>query len=119
MIRLMQALRLLHVCGLPLEDVDFINCDGAVMHKLLLEAKVSFLFVLCLKIQLLSFKSQNYPMLFWLLYNLTQESVFMFGNNHGYIIYIILILILIILSSTFDCDKEKGIIIITVLQNFQ
>lgn len=34
-----QALRLLHACGLPKTDVDFINCDGAVMHKLLLDAK--------------------------------------------------------------------------------
>lgn len=34
-----QALRLLHHCGLPLTDVDFINCDGATMHALLLEAK--------------------------------------------------------------------------------
>lgn len=23
-----QTLRLLHECGLPLEDVDMINCDG-------------------------------------------------------------------------------------------
>lgn len=34
-----QALRLLHECGLPMTDVDFINCDGQVMHKLLLLAK--------------------------------------------------------------------------------
>eukprot|EP01036_Dinobryon_divergens_P032624 gene32625-42257_t len=27
-------------CGLPREDVDFINCDGPVMHKLLLDAKI-------------------------------------------------------------------------------
>jgi len=32
---------MLHVCGLPVEDVDFINCDGSVMHKLLLQAQVS------------------------------------------------------------------------------
>lgn len=32
-----QMLRLLHGCGLPLEDVDFINSDGATMNKLLLE----------------------------------------------------------------------------------
>lgn len=30
-----QALRLLHSCGLPLDDVDFINCKGNVMHHLL------------------------------------------------------------------------------------
>jgi 1-pyrroline-5-carboxylate dehydrogenase len=34
-----QALRLLHWCGMPLEDVDFINCDGSTMHKLLLTAQ--------------------------------------------------------------------------------
>lgn len=34
-----QMLRLLHECGLPKEDVDFINSDGTVMNKLLLEAK--------------------------------------------------------------------------------
>ncbi|KAJ4771558.1 aldehyde dehydrogenase 12A1 [Rhynchospora pubera] len=34
-----QMLRLLHECGLPLKDVDFINSDGAIMNKLLLEAK--------------------------------------------------------------------------------
>ncbi|KAG5039477.1 hypothetical protein JHK85_011953 [Glycine max] len=33
-----QMLRLLHNCGLPLEDVDFINSDGKTMNKLLLEA---------------------------------------------------------------------------------
>uniref|UniRef100_A0A5B7AHV4 Putative P5CDH1 n=1 Tax=Davidia involucrata TaxID=16924 RepID=A0A5B7AHV4_DAVIN len=33
-----QMLRLLHDCGLPMEDVDFINCDGKTMNKLLLEA---------------------------------------------------------------------------------
>lgn len=27
-----QALRLLHHCGVPMEDLDFINCDGKVMH---------------------------------------------------------------------------------------
>ncbi|KAG5097219.1 hypothetical protein AAZX31_17G095100 [Glycine max] len=32
-----QMLRLLHTCGLPLEDVDFINSDGKTMNKLLLE----------------------------------------------------------------------------------
>ncbi|PIN21105.1 Aldehyde dehydrogenase [Handroanthus impetiginosus] len=34
-----QMLRLLHECGLPVEDVDFINSDGNTMNKLLLEAK--------------------------------------------------------------------------------
>ncbi|XP_058074885.1 delta-1-pyrroline-5-carboxylate dehydrogenase 12A1, mitochondrial isoform X2 [Magnolia sinica] len=33
-----QMLRLLHDCGLPMEDVDFINTDGLTMNKLLLEA---------------------------------------------------------------------------------
>lgn len=33
-----QMLRLLHHCGLPIEDVDFINSDGKTMNKLLLEA---------------------------------------------------------------------------------
>ncbi|KAI4343845.1 hypothetical protein L6164_011146 [Bauhinia variegata] len=33
-----QMLRLLHCCGLPVEDVDFINSDGKTMNKLLLEA---------------------------------------------------------------------------------
>lgn len=33
-----QMIRLLHVCGLPMEDVDFINSDGKVMNKLLMEA---------------------------------------------------------------------------------
>lgn len=30
-------MRLLHYCGLPVEDVDFINSDGKTMNKLLLE----------------------------------------------------------------------------------
>ncbi|XP_019464489.1 PREDICTED: delta-1-pyrroline-5-carboxylate dehydrogenase 12A1, mitochondrial-like [Lupinus angustifolius] len=33
-----QMLRLLHNCGLPVEDVDFINSDGKTMNKLLQEA---------------------------------------------------------------------------------
>ncbi|CAL0325793.1 unnamed protein product [Lupinus luteus] len=33
-----QMLRLLHTCGLPVEDVDFINSDGKTMNKLLQEA---------------------------------------------------------------------------------
>ncbi|KAF3331576.1 aldehyde dehydrogenase [Carex littledalei] len=34
-----KVLRLLHECGLPLEDADIINFDGVAMKKLLLEAK--------------------------------------------------------------------------------
>ncbi|CAI7785636.1 unnamed protein product, partial [Closterium sp. NIES-53] len=34
-----QALRLLHACGMPHADVDYINCDGPVMHQLLLQAQ--------------------------------------------------------------------------------
>lgn len=34
-----QMLLMLQECGLPLSDVDFINCDGPTMHKLLLVAK--------------------------------------------------------------------------------
>ncbi|KAG5602334.1 hypothetical protein H5410_033704 [Solanum commersonii] len=34
-----QMLRLLHECGLPVDDVDFINSDGKTMNKLLVEAK--------------------------------------------------------------------------------
>ncbi|KDP31218.1 hypothetical protein JCGZ_11594 [Jatropha curcas] len=33
-----QMMRLLHYCGLPEEDVDFINSDGKTMNKLLVEA---------------------------------------------------------------------------------
>ncbi|KAL9243217.1 hypothetical protein vseg_017130 [Gypsophila vaccaria] len=33
-----QMLRLLHACGLPAEDVDFINSDGKTMNKLIMEA---------------------------------------------------------------------------------
>ncbi|KAJ9140427.1 hypothetical protein P3X46_031076 [Hevea brasiliensis] len=33
-----QMMRLLHYCGLPVEDADFINSDGKTMNKLLLEA---------------------------------------------------------------------------------
>ncbi|KAA3456959.1 delta-1-pyrroline-5-carboxylate dehydrogenase 12A1, mitochondrial-like [Gossypium australe] len=32
-----QMMRLLHYCGLPAEDVDFINSDGKTMNKLLME----------------------------------------------------------------------------------
>lgn len=34
-----QALRLLHHCGVPMEDLDFINCDGKVMHGVLTAAQ--------------------------------------------------------------------------------
>ncbi|OVA09061.1 Aldehyde dehydrogenase domain [Macleaya cordata] len=34
-----QMLRLLHDCGLNMDDVDFINSDGKTMNKLLLEGK--------------------------------------------------------------------------------
>ncbi|CAO2818628.1 unnamed protein product [Amaranthus hypochondriacus] len=33
-----QMVRLLHACGLPVEDVDFINSDGKTMNKVLMEA---------------------------------------------------------------------------------
>lgn len=36
-----QMIRLLHHCGLPLEDLDFINCDGKTMNKLLIEGNPS------------------------------------------------------------------------------
>ncbi|RLN55695.1 hypothetical protein BBJ29_003460 [Phytophthora kernoviae] len=34
-----ETLRLLHECGMPLTDVDFINSDGAAMNDLLLQVK--------------------------------------------------------------------------------
>ena len=34
-----QALRLLHHCGMPMTDVDFINSDGATMHSILMRAE--------------------------------------------------------------------------------
>ncbi|CAM9559491.1 unnamed protein product [Ascophyllum nodosum] len=34
-----QTIRLLHHCGMPMEDMDFINCDGSVMHGLLMSAR--------------------------------------------------------------------------------
>ena len=34
-----QALRLLHHCGMPLTDVDFINSDGPTMHAFLLKSR--------------------------------------------------------------------------------
>mmetsp|Transcript_85 Transcript_85/g.142 ORF Transcript_85/g.142 Transcript_85/m.142 type:complete len:403 (-) Transcript_85:940-2148(-) len=34
-----QVLRMLHFCGMPAKDVDFLNCDGPTMHKFLLTAK--------------------------------------------------------------------------------
>ena len=32
-----EFLKLLNYCGMPLEDLCFINCSGATMHKLLME----------------------------------------------------------------------------------
>ena len=32
-----QWIRMLHYCGLPKEDLDFINCDGPVMEKILVK----------------------------------------------------------------------------------
>ncbi|EQC34516.1 aldehyde dehydrogenase [Saprolegnia diclina VS20] len=34
-----EALRMLHACGMPTSDVDFINSDGPVMNELLLKGK--------------------------------------------------------------------------------
>ena len=34
-----QTLRFLHYCGLPMNDVDFINSDGTTMHSFLLKAQ--------------------------------------------------------------------------------
>ncbi len=34
-----QALRMLHHCGMPLTDVDFINSDGPTMHALLMKSE--------------------------------------------------------------------------------
>jgi hypothetical protein len=48
-----QFIRLLHECGMPLADMDFINSDGPVMNKLLLEvslvsmADLHLVFVIC------------------------------------------------------------------------
>ena len=33
-----QVLRLLHHCGMPMTDVDFINSDGSTMHAFLLKS---------------------------------------------------------------------------------
>ena len=30
---------MLHECGLPMTDVDFINCSGDTMHDLMMEAR--------------------------------------------------------------------------------
>ena len=38
-----QFLRLLHTCGLPKTDVDFINCSGDVMEQFLLQGQVCLL----------------------------------------------------------------------------
>lgn len=32
-----QWIRMLHYCGLPKEDLDYINCDGPVMEKILVK----------------------------------------------------------------------------------
>lgn len=34
-----QTIRLLHHCGMPTEDIDFINCSGGVMHGVLTSAQ--------------------------------------------------------------------------------
>ena len=34
-----EFLKLLNHCGMPLDDVLFVNCDGATMHSLLMKAK--------------------------------------------------------------------------------
>jgi 1-pyrroline-5-carboxylate dehydrogenase len=34
-----QTLRLFHECGMPMSDVDMINCDGPEMHDILMKAK--------------------------------------------------------------------------------
>lgn len=34
-----QMLKLLHHCGMPKHDLDFINCDGPVMHDILMKAE--------------------------------------------------------------------------------
>lgn len=34
-----QAIRMLHACGMPKEDLDFINCGGEVMQELLVRGK--------------------------------------------------------------------------------
>lgn len=38
-----QMMRLLHYCGLPSDDADFINADGKTMNKLLLEVGSRYL----------------------------------------------------------------------------
>lgn len=35
-----QMIRLLHDCGLPAEDVDFVNSDGVTMNKILTEVSL-------------------------------------------------------------------------------
>lgn len=35
-----QTIRLLHHCGMPMDDVDFINCDGTVMHGSVLSSSL-------------------------------------------------------------------------------
>jgi 1-pyrroline-5-carboxylate dehydrogenase len=33
-----QTIRMLHHCGMPIKDLDFLNCDGPVTHRLLMTA---------------------------------------------------------------------------------
>lgn len=37
-----QMLRLLHDCGLPAENVDFINSDGVTMNRVLMEVSLVY-----------------------------------------------------------------------------
>lgn len=34
-----QWIRMLHHCGLPKEDLDYIQCDGPIMEKILVKGK--------------------------------------------------------------------------------
>lgn len=58
-----QFIRLLHECGMPLTDMDFINSDGPVMNKLLLQVGFRFCTVLtywvCLQYCKSFFVSEN------------------------------------------------------------
>jgi hypothetical protein len=46
-----QFIRLLHKCEMPLTDMDFINSDGPVMNKLLLEVS---LVKICMKLAIVN-----------------------------------------------------------------
>lgn len=46
-------MRLLHHCGMPAEDVDFINSDGKTMNKLLSEVRPYNIFCALYQIQAL------------------------------------------------------------------